>query len=88
MGKSNACKAERHRQSGERFYVDGVACVLNEDTSRPVALDTRAKALDAVRRLDYEPNDAAQRLVRRVDRHVQRTGDQAHCAAVMWRKAW
>jgi DNA-binding LacI/PurR family transcriptional regulator len=62
-----------------------VSRALHGDTRRPVALDTRQRILDAALRLNYEPsdgarrrdherNDAAQRLVQRVDRHVQRTG--------------
>lgn len=46
---------------------------LNDDRSRPVAAETRERIWEAVRRLQYEPNDAAQRLVRRVDSRVRRT---------------
>ncbi|MGH2389057.1 MAG: LacI family DNA-binding transcriptional regulator [Chloroflexota bacterium] len=47
---------------------------LNGEQGRPVALETRERILDIARRLNYEPNDAAQRLVRRVDSRVHRTG--------------
>lgn len=50
---------------------------LNGDRSRPVASETQERIWEAVRRLNYEPNDAAQRLVRRDDgqeRHTYNVG--------------
>jgi DNA-binding LacI/PurR family transcriptional regulator len=47
---------------------------LNGDQGRSVALETRERILEVARQLKYEPNDAAQRLVRRVDSRVRRTG--------------
>jgi len=46
---------------------------LSGDRSRPVAAETQERIWEAVRQLDYEPNDAAQRLVGRVDSQVRRT---------------
>ncbi len=46
---------------------------LSEDLTRPVAAETQERVWEAVRQLGYEPNDAAQRLVRRVDSEVRRT---------------
>src|SRR6185437_11600583 len=51
-----------------------VSRALNGDQGRSVALETRERILDVARQLKYEPNDAAQRLVRRVDSRVHRTG--------------
>lgn len=51
-----------------------VSRALNGEHARPVAMETRERILDVARRLKYEPNDAAQRLVRRVDSRVHRTG--------------
>jgi DNA-binding LacI/PurR family transcriptional regulator len=47
---------------------------LNDDHTRPVAPETSARVWEVARRLNYEPNIAAQRLVRRVDSQVHRTG--------------
>lgn len=46
---------------------------LSGDTTRPVAVETQTRIWEAARQLNYEPNDAAQRLVRRVDSQVRRT---------------
>lgn len=46
---------------------------ISDDRLRPVAPQTRERIWEAVRQLNYEPNDAAQRLVRRVDSRVRRT---------------
>lgn len=46
---------------------------ISDDRLRPVAPETRERIWEAVRQLNYEPNDAAQRLVRRVDSRVRRT---------------
>ena len=46
---------------------------LTGDRTRPAAPETRERIWEAVRELQYEPNDAAQRLVRRVDSKVRRT---------------
>src|SRR5579884_2949540 len=46
---------------------------LSDDHARPVARETRERIWEAVRQLNYQPNDAAQRLVRRVDSQVRRT---------------
>lgn len=46
---------------------------LSGDSNRPVAVATQERINDAARQLGYEPNDAAQRLVRRVQSEVRRT---------------
>jgi DNA-binding LacI/PurR family transcriptional regulator len=46
---------------------------LSADRSHPVAPGTRDRIFEVVRELNYEPNNAAQRLVRRVDSQVRRT---------------
>ncbi len=47
---------------------------LTGDLARTVAPETRERVWEAVRQLEYQPKDAAQRLVSRVDnRRVQRT---------------
>ncbi len=46
---------------------------LSGDRSRPVALGTQERVWEAVRVLDYQPNDAARRLVRGVDAEERRT---------------
>jgi DNA-binding LacI/PurR family transcriptional regulator len=46
---------------------------LSDDKTHPVAPATRDRIWEIVRELNYEPNDAAQRLVRRVDSRVHRT---------------
>ncbi len=46
---------------------------ISDDRLRPVAPETRERIWEAVRQLNYEPIDAAQRLVRRVDSQVRRT---------------
>jgi DNA-binding LacI/PurR family transcriptional regulator len=46
---------------------------LNDDHSRPVAPETSARVWEAARCLSYEPNVAAQRLVRRVDSNLHHT---------------
>ncbi len=46
---------------------------LSDDRTRPVAPETRDRILEIVRNLNYQPHDAAQRLVRRVDSQVKRT---------------
>jgi DNA-binding LacI/PurR family transcriptional regulator len=46
---------------------------LNDDRTHVVAPETRERIWQAVQQLNYEPNDAAQRLVRRVDSRVRRT---------------
>jgi DNA-binding LacI/PurR family transcriptional regulator len=46
---------------------------LAGDRTRPVAPETRERIWEAVRALQYQPRDAGQRLVRRVDSRVGRT---------------
>jgi LacI family transcriptional regulator len=46
---------------------------LSDDPTRPVARQTRERIWEAARQLNYQPNVAAQRLVRRVDSQVRRT---------------
>lgn len=46
---------------------------MSGDGTHPVASETQERVWEAIRELNYEPNDAAQRLVRRVDKEVQRT---------------
>jgi len=46
---------------------------MSGDRTHPVASETQERVWEAIRELNYEPNDAAQRLVRRVDKEVQRT---------------
>jgi len=46
---------------------------LREDHARPVAMGTRDRIREAVRQLEYEPNDAAQHLVRGMDDQARRT---------------
>ncbi|HEY8284289.1 MAG TPA: LacI family DNA-binding transcriptional regulator [Chloroflexota bacterium] len=46
---------------------------LTGDQTRVVALETRERVWEAVRQLHYQPKDAAQRLVNRVDSQVRRT---------------
>jgi LacI family transcriptional regulator, galactose operon repressor len=54
--------------------ISTVSRALNGDQTRPVAPETCERIWEIVRQLNYQPNDAAQRLVRRVDSHVHRTG--------------
>jgi len=44
-----------------------------EDHARPVAMGTQERIREAVRQLEYEPNDAAQHLVRGMDGQGRRT---------------
>jgi DNA-binding LacI/PurR family transcriptional regulator len=53
--------------------ISTVSRALNGDQARPVAPETRERIREVVRQLKYEPNDAAQRLVRRVQSQVKRT---------------
>lgn len=53
--------------------VSTVSRTLSDDKTHPVAAETRKRIWELVRELQYEPNDAAQRLVRRVDSQVRRT---------------
>jgi LacI family transcriptional regulator len=53
--------------------ISTVSRALNGDQARPVAPETRERIWEVVRQLRYEPNDAAQRLVRRVQSEVKRT---------------
>ncbi|HVA92507.1 MAG TPA: LacI family DNA-binding transcriptional regulator [Chloroflexota bacterium] len=46
---------------------------LTADQTRVVATETRERIWEAVRQLHYQPKDAAQRLVNRVDSRVRRT---------------
>ncbi len=46
---------------------------LAGDQTRAVAPETRERIWEAVRQLQYQPKDAARRLVRRVDSRVRRT---------------
>jgi LacI family transcriptional regulator len=53
--------------------VSTASRALSDDKTHPVAQETRERIWEMVRELNYEPNDAAQRLVRRVDSQVRRT---------------